>query len=102
MEYLINLTYDPFICSLSVSLILTIGLACIWHKFRIQSYSYFSEGQTNIEISLESPLESANERIQNPIIKWILKYVRLKESAKDDSDHHLSVIQTTYIQTIGG
>ncbi|MGV3466491.1 MAG: hypothetical protein ACO1OT_14505 [Heyndrickxia sp.] len=97
MEYLINLTYDPFICSLSVSLILTIGLACIWNKFRIQSYSYLSEGQAKLSLSLEYPFESTNEIIQNPLKRWILKYVRHKESSKDDSDHHLSVIQTTYI-----
>jgi len=97
MEYLFNLTYDPFICSLSVSLILTIGLACLWNKFRIQSYSYLSEGQAKIAFSLEYPLESANEIILNPLIIWILKYVRHKESSKDDSDHHLSGIQTTHI-----
>lgn len=96
MEYLINLTYDPFICSVSVSLILTIGLACIWNKFRIQSCSYLSERPAGILIRLEYPLEFTNEKTQNPLMTWIIKYVRRKESSKDDSDHHLSVIQTTY------
>ncbi|KQL53845.1 hypothetical protein AN964_10275 [Heyndrickxia shackletonii] len=96
MEYLINLTYDPFICSVSVSLILTIGLACIWNKFRIQSCSYLSEKPTEILINLDYPFESTNDKIQNPLMTWIIKYVRRKESSKDDSDHHLSIIQPTY------
>ena len=93
MEYLINLTYDPFICSFSVSLILSIGLAFIWNRFRIHSYSYVYDKPAEIAISAEYTIDCENEKMQNPIMMWIIKFVRRKESSQDESDHHLSVIQ---------
>lgn len=92
MEYLLNLTYDPVICSFYVSIVLTIGIAYIWNHFIVKPYSYITTEPTTEGLNSLHRMSGNRKKSHNPTIIWIMKCVRRKESPNEDPDHHLSVV----------
>ncbi|QQZ11162.1 hypothetical protein [Heyndrickxia vini] len=91
MEYLLNLTYDPVVCSFYVSILLTIGLAYIWNHFIVKPYSYIATEASAEELINPQQRLIHRLKIQHLLIIWIMKCVRRKDSPNEDPDHHLSV-----------
>lgn len=92
MEDFLNLTYDPFICSFCVSLVLTIGLAYICNRFTVNAYSYITTRPSSNIIKSEYQWNANRKKSQHPILLWIMKCVRRKESPGEDPDHHISAV----------
>ncbi|MGE6259623.1 hypothetical protein ACQKCU_17325 [Heyndrickxia sporothermodurans] len=90
MEYILNLTYDPVICSIYVSIVLTIGLAYIWNHFIVKPYSYITAEPATERLNHSHHWLSHQKQVQHPLMIWIIKCVRRKESSNEDPDHHLS------------
>ncbi|MED1201553.1 hypothetical protein [Heyndrickxia acidicola] len=92
MQYILDFTNDPLICSFYVSIILAIGLAYICNRFIFKPSSYLYTNPSSLMINGEKKKDLQKSPNHHPIILWIIQCVRRKDCPQEDPAHLVSII----------